>query len=107
MSKLLIGCCVLVLTLSLGTGSAQAQGYGGGYRSGYGYGSGGHSGHRHHHHHHNGSGWGYGGYGGYAQPRWHDTSHFDYHPTTIVPHRNHVHVVPGHYDYHRSGHWHW
>jgi len=40
-------------------------------------------------------------------PVWHDTSHYDYHPTQVIPHRNHYHVVPGHYDYHRSGHWHY
>lgn len=38
-------------------------------------------------------------------PVWHDTSHYDYHPTQVVPHRDHYHVIPGHYDYHRSGHW--
>jgi hypothetical protein len=37
---------------------------------------------------------------------WHDTSHYDYHPTTVVPHGDHYHVQPGHYDYHRTGHWH-
>ena len=37
---------------------------------------------------------------------WHDTSHYDYHPTTVVPHGDHYHVQPGHYDYHQSGHWH-
>ena len=42
----------------------------------------------------------------YNSSRWHDTSHYDYHPTTVVPHGNHYHVVPGHYDYHQSGHWH-
>lgn len=64
-------------------------------RGGYGYGS------------------GYGGYGRsyyggsyYRPPVWHDTSHYDYHPTTVVPHGNHYHVIPGHYDYHRTGHWH-
>ncbi len=37
---------------------------------------------------------------------YHDTSHFDYHPTEIRRHGNHYDVYPGHYDFHRSGHWH-
>jgi len=37
---------------------------------------------------------------------YHDTSHYDYHPTQVIPHRNHYHVIPGHYDLHRTGHWH-
>ena len=36
---------------------------------------------------------------------WHDTSHYDYDPGGYVPHRNHCDYVPGHFDYHRSGHW--
>jgi hypothetical protein len=39
-------------------------------------------------------------------PVWHDTSHFEHHGLTVVPHSNHHHVIPGHYDYHRTGHWH-
>lgn len=50
------------------------------------------------------------GYRGYNNSgynnRWHDTSHYDYHPTTVVPHGNHYDVIPGHYRYHQSGHWH-
>lgn len=40
---------------------------------------------------------------------WHDTSHWDYHPTQYVPHGDHFHVVPGHYHWHQTGHWdyHW
>ncbi|WP_437202311.1 hypothetical protein [Planctomicrobium sp. SH664] len=45
-------------------------------------------------------------YGGNYGPVFHDTSHWDYHGPTIVPHRNHFHVTPGHYHYHQSGHWH-
>jgi len=45
---------------------------------------------------------------------YHDTSHFDYVPGRVVPHRNHFHYIPGgyqfhregHYDYHRGGHRH-
>jgi hypothetical protein len=45
----------------------------------------------------------------YQQPyyrQWHDTSHWDYHQPQVVPHGNHYHVQPGHYDYHQDGHWH-
>ena len=49
--------------------------------------------------------WNY-GWGGQAPRRWHDTSHWDYHPTTVVPHGNHYHVMPGHYDFHQTGHMH-
>jgi len=38
---------------------------------------------------------------------WHDTSHYDYHPPARVRHGNHHHVIPGHYDLHRTGHWHY
>lgn len=37
---------------------------------------------------------------------YHDTSHYDYHPTEIRRHGNHYHVQPGHYDFHREGHYH-
>lgn len=48
-----------------------------------------------------------GGYGwGGPYPTWHDTSHFDYHPGYVVPHGNHLDFVPGHYDFHPSGHYH-
>lgn len=59
--------------------------------------------------------YGYGGYqhrayypssrwnGGHS---WHDTSHWDYHPTEVYRHRNHYHVQPGHWDWHEDGHWH-
>jgi hypothetical protein len=33
------------------------------------------------------------------------SGHFDYHPTTVVPHGNHFHVQPGHYDYHQGSHY--
>jgi hypothetical protein len=77
-------------------------------------------GHAHVHGHHNhypsgfGLSFGFGGYPVYASPVapiyrppvYHDTTHYDYHPPTIYRHRNHYHVAPGHYDLHRSGHWH-
>ncbi len=60
----------------------QPWGYGGGYGHGYG-----------------------GGFGGYGGGYYHDTSHYDYHPTTVYRHGNHLHVQPGHFDFHRTGHW--
>lgn len=69
-------------------------GYSGGYGNGYNGGYGGYGAYSN-----------YGGYGGYGQPVWHDTSHYDYHPETYVPHGNHLHYVPGHYDLHQSGHY--
>jgi hypothetical protein len=79
-------------------------GYGGGYSGAYSADYGGYGVH--------GGGIGYGGSGiglsvGFGRPSfYHDTSHLHYHPGTVVRHRNHFHVVPGHYDVHRSGHWH-
>lgn len=52
------------------------------------------------------SGRSYSNYPSYRGSYYHDTSHYDYHPTTVVPHGNHLHVIPGHYDYHQTGHWH-
>jgi hypothetical protein len=43
----------------------------------------------------------------YRPQIYHDTTHYDYHPTTVYRHGNHYHVQPGHYDLHRSGHWHY
>ena len=39
--------------------------------------------------------------GGYRQ----GSGHYDYHPTSVVPHGSHFDVRPGHYDYHRGGHY--
>lgn len=68
----------------------------------------------------------YGGYGRYSQPfyghihhnvnpwtatrggghlHWHDTTHYDYVPPSLVRHRNHFHYQPGGYILHRDGHW--
>ncbi len=59
--------------------------WGGGYRGGWG-------------------GHGHGGHGGHG--RWHDTTHYDYHAPSLRWHGDHVDFVPGHYDLHRTGHWH-
>ena len=73
------------------------------------------AGHRHNHYGHNHGGYRYGSgfrsqnFGYYGSPwrgNYHNTGHYDYHPTTVVPHRNHYHVVPGHYHWHNTGHWH-
>jgi hypothetical protein len=119
-------CFVTALAIGLiGSATASAQGYGwmgGGYGHGglncdYGYGHGGgysglysagYGGYGGGY----GGGFGYSGSGiglsvGFGRPAvFHDTSHLHYHPGGIVRHRNHFHVVPGHYDVHRSGHWH-
>jgi hypothetical protein len=46
---------------------------------------------------------GYSRWGGHSH--WHDTTHLDYHPGEFVPHYDHYHYVPGHYDVHYDGHW--
>jgi hypothetical protein len=69
----------------------------------------------HHSHHHHGVSFGVGSYPIYASPiapiyrppAYHDTTHYDYHPPTVYRHGSHYHVMPGHYDLHRSGHWHY
>ncbi len=45
-------------------------------------------------------------YGYSGQSYFHNTSHYDYHAPSIQRHGNHFDVVPGHNDYHRSGHSH-
>ena len=121
-------CFVTALAIGLiGSATASAQGYGwmgGGYGHG-GYGHGGYGGYDCDYGY--GGGYsglysaGYGGYGGglgysgrgisvgigFGRPAvWHDTSHLHYHPGGYVRHRGHFDYVPGHYDVHRSGHWH-
>lgn len=94
----------VAITFALG-GEAKAQwGHGWG---GQGYGSG-HIGHvqpitRSHFRHGHRS---YVPSYGWRAPTFHDTTHLDYHPPQIIRHRRHFHVQPGHYDVHRSGHWH-
>lgn len=76
---------------------------------------------------HGGASYGYGSYGGgnyqvspypggnfgggyyppATVPTYHNTTHFDYHPAQYVPHGNHYHYTPAHYDLHRTGHWHY
>jgi hypothetical protein len=82
------------------TADAQVRFYIGsgydGYDRGYDYG---------HNHRHYSQGYYNDGYIGRGNRVWHDTGHYDYHPTTIRRHRDHYHVTPGHYDYHDTGHW--
>ncbi|QDT11078.1 hypothetical protein [Planctomycetes bacterium K23_9] len=89
---------------SLSIGSSSCGGYGGGYRSarpvyhgGYGHSSHYRSSYRSSYRP---------SYTPTYRSRFHDTSHYDYHPTEIRRHGNHFDVVPGHYDLHRTGHWH-
>ncbi len=55
------------------------------------------------------SGYGGTGYRSYAPAyNYHPhTPHYDYHAPTVIPHRGHYDVVPGHYDFHRGGHGHY
>jgi|SRR5690606_37000778 len=102
--KKLIYTSVAVLGLFLVTsGTSEA----GGIRFSFG------GGHHHHGHHgwHRGpvynGGYGHHGHGRiHRYPRWHDTSHYDYHPGGWQRHYDHYHYVPGHYDWHQTGHWH-
>jgi hypothetical protein len=55
-----------------------------------------------------GCGGGYPSYPSYpSYPTYHNTSHYDYHPGGFQQHGNHSHYVPGHYDLHQTGHYHW
>ena len=91
--------------LSIGINS----GYGGhsGYGSKFGYGN--NFGNRYRNSRYGwGSGHAYGHGGiqhGVRRPVYHDTSHYDYHRPRIVPHGNHFDLIPGHYNFHRTGHW--
>lgn len=104
--KPIILLCGAVVAVTLGSANADAgfritSQYGGyGTQSGYGYGN-----------QFNQRSYGYQqpNYGqqqnyGNQHRTYHDTSHYDYHPTTVTRHRNHLHVQRGHYDLHRSGH---
>lgn len=105
MKRLIIASVAVVGMLLVTAGTSNA-----GVRFSFG-GGGYHSGHNHYGHGYRG---GYGGGYGYAPtyryynsyPQWHNTSHYDYHPPSLQRHRNHYHYVPGHYDYHQTGHWH-
>ena len=108
MKRILFAGIALAGLVGFGATTAQAQDY---HRhGGHGWGTG-----RTHDYGWQGygnRGFGYGGHfhgrqGGYYRPHYdyHDTSHFDYHPGTIRRHFNHYDYVPGHYHFHRQGHW--
>lgn len=43
---------------------------------------------------------------GYSNSRYRSNrGHYDWHPTSLVPHGNHYDIQPGHWDYHRGGHY--
>jgi hypothetical protein len=102
MSRILVFAALTLGLSSVGTTSAEAGGrwYGrfGGHQVQHNSHWGGHA-HRSHYAP-SYSPWSYG-------PRWHDTSHLDYHGPSLQPHGNHFDYVPGHYDVHHSGHWDW
>jgi hypothetical protein len=114
---------IAMVAVSAGQAQAQGCGYGGGYYGGGGfYGGGGYGvvnqgislnvgGGR------GGISVGYSNFGynpynvyrpnyNYRPAYFHDTSHYDYHPGQLYRHGNHLHYQPGHYDLHRTGHWH-
>ncbi|MBL4885931.1 MAG: hypothetical protein JKY95_15540 [Planctomycetaceae bacterium] len=41
----------------------------------------------------------------YRSPSYHNTSHYDYRGPSLQRHSSHLDFVPGHYDYHRTGHY--
>ena len=115
--NLLLSAAAALGALSMGATEANAQwGHHGGH---HGVQHGGHHGVHHSGHHASH----YGGYhtlpsysslysgglgynSGYQvrRPVYHDTTHLDYHGPSLQRHGLHFHVVPGHYDVHRTGH---
>ncbi|MFP6674741.1 MAG: hypothetical protein VB878_06660 [Pirellulaceae bacterium] len=93
----------VVIGLSLtATSKAQAQGFhfsGGGIHVDLGnVHHGGHYGHQSHNRNYNNH------FG--TQYRFHNTTHLDWHPGQYYRHGRHFHYSPGHYDIHRTGHYH-
>ncbi len=123
MSRFIFSTVAILGLLALGSGSAFAQqcqhgGYGGGYGGG-GYGGGGYYSQQSYNYAPQYASSGYQSYQpsyqsyqsyqpsyGYGQSYYHDTSHYDYHAPSLQRHGNHFDVVPGHYDYHQTGHYH-
>ncbi len=109
--KLLLTAIVAVGVSCIGAAPASAQW---GHRGSHGnYGHHGSHGYQGQHGHRSNYG-NYGSHssyhsGGYGyqtrRPVWHDTTHLDYHGPSIQRHGFHFHIVPGHYDVHRSGHY--
>ena len=101
MKSILLASAAAVGLIGFGTDSAEAQW---GYRSGHS-----HRGYDSHDYRGDYRSRGYDTHyrGGYYRPHyhWHDTSHYDWHAPSIQRHGNHYHYTPGHYDFHRDGHW--
>jgi hypothetical protein len=98
MKALILTAAVAVTTLALGGQEAKADWYGGYNYGGYGYPVATYSGHVHH----GANPWVNPGLGHYD---WHNTTHLDYQPATVVPHYNHFHYQPGGYILHQTGHY--
>jgi hypothetical protein len=112
------GALLIALTFGM-TATASAHGPNGGHNYvGKKHGNHNYVGHNHGGHNHGGYKYGaykqggsisFGGvnigWGGY--PTYHDTTHLHYHQGGYQQHGNHFHYVPGHYDVHQSGHYHW
>lgn len=107
MKRMLMMACAATAALMMTEGTASAQcGYGGGYSRGFNSG------------YYGGSGISIGyssyaprssfsiGYNSFPSYRtsYRSRGHYDYHPTSLVRHRNHYHIQPGHWDYHRGRH---
>ena len=115
--NLLLSAAVAVGALTMGASDANAQwGHRGAHHGGH---HGAHYGGHHgvHHGAHYGSpvalpsyssyysgGLGYGAGYQVRRPVYHDTTHLDYHGPSLQRHGFHYHVVPGHFDVHRTGH---
>lgn len=111
--NLLLSAAVALGALSVGATQASAQwGHQGGHHRGH---QSGHHGSNHGSHHggyatqpryqsYYSGGLGYGTGYQVRRPVYHDTTHLDYHAPSLQRHGFHYHVVPGHYDVHRSGH---
>lgn len=110
MTNLLKGSLLAVAAVALLSASANAgHGYGNGCGSTYGGGYGGYGGG----YSYSVPSYGYSqsfspsySYPSYRAPQYHNTTHYDHHAPSVYQHRGHFDVQPGHYDTHRSGHWH-
>lgn len=108
---LLVGAALIAAMTFVGTSEAEAGGFGIQLHVGHGHGGYGFVGRGNTYFNRGYIGRqpyfsGYRGFNSFRQPRYHDTSHYDYHPGTYVPHGNHLHYIPGHYHFHQEGHWH-
>lgn len=102
MKRLLFTLLASAVVMTTGAVTASAHDY-------YGYSHGGYSGGYRSNHAHSSYGHYSSGYRGYSRSYggsgYHNTSHLDYHPSTVRSHYGHLDYSPGHYDSHRSGHY--